>query len=657
MFPNFIQAIHNFFPTSNIWRTKKFIVLAGCFIFAILAVLFLFTRNYTGTVAKKYPDITNIPHVPDQLTVKFKTGQTPDLLKNIPEEFRVIKYKKIFPLENNELQNYYQLTFRKESDLNKINAYLKQRLEIEGDSIEVNSLMRYDGSNTPNDPLYDPQWALKTIDIENAWAITKGDKKIIVAVVDSGVDYNHEEFLGKNIITKGGDFNSEHGNATGKGGDPMDIIGHGTAVAGIIGASVNNQKGIAGVNWDVTILAVKAGGENENFPINDALTAISSSIAQGAKIINMSFAGDGSCSNSFQSLINNHKDIIFIAAAGNGSCQLPDGTYRERNTDGSCPTGGQIVAVDVKNTSPASCSGVIVVASINQQNQRAASSNWGTKVDLAAPGVKIITTRSANCPICTPVTNEQSKKYIEASGTSLSAPYVTGVAALLLAKYPQLSSEQVKSCLVKSGDVIAFDKPIGTRLNAARALKECPAILADSGTPPAVTPAPDATGTETNGKLICTPEGGIDKRFDSKILHIKNNTGKEVKISYQSFLCPYKGTALKEGDHCDDFKTGNVDTLSAGVTKTYTLDIPSCTIGQLDIRVANPSGIGCSQPNTGIPWDDGLGYVIQANSTGFSGSCGGNTVPNAASVRVTLDSSGSTEKTSGLHMSTFKPDN
>lgn len=656
MFSSFIQTIHSFFSTSSFWRTKKFLASVGCLILIILTVfLFFFLKKPVAKVAQQYPDITNIPHVPDQLTVKFKTGQTPDSLKNLPEEFKVVKYKKIFPLENNELQNYYQLTFKKGVDLNKLNAYLKQLPEV--DSIEVNALITFNGDNTPNDPIYTSQWALKTINIEDTWAITKGDKKIIVAVVDSGIDYNHEEFLGRNIIVKGGDFNTEHGDAIGRGGDPMDIIGHGTAVAGIIGASVNNQKGIAGVNWNTTILAVKAGGNNESFPQDDALSAISSAIDQGAKIINMSFGRDGSCSNSFQALIDSHKDIIFIASAGNGACQLPNGTYRERNTDGSCPTGGKIVGVDVKNYSPASCNGVIVVGSIDQQNQRAASSNWGTKVDIAAPGVKIITTRSANCAICAPVTDEQSKKYIEASGTSLSTPYVAGVAALLLAKYPELSSDQVRTCLVKSGDVIAFDKPIGTRLNAARALKECPAILATSRSTPAPS-ASSAAAEETKGKLICTPEGGMDQRFDAKILRIQNNTGKEVKISYQSFLCPYKGTALKAGDHCDDFKTGNIDTLSVGVTKTYTLEIPSCTIGQLDVRVTDPAGIGCSQPNTGTPWDSGLGYVIQANGTGFSsGSCGGNTVPNAASVRVTLDSSGSTEKTSGLHMSTFKPDN
>lgn len=593
-------------------RHKK-IGIIGCLILLLLSIPSFFQLHKTLAPEKKpTPTIstpTIPPHIPDELIINTQEELTQNFLKTIPEEFDVVTFIKVFPQEKtNSLKNYYLLTFKKGADIIKAKAYLQKRREIR--STAFNHLMNFDAAI--NDPLALYQWPLQKIHIEEAWGkITERDSKVTVAVVDSGIDYNHEDF-NTDVIKKGGNFTPGGGD---KNGDPMDTNGHGTIVAGIIGATINNGKGIAGISKNPSILAVKVGGDNGISEL-DSIRGIESAIADGAKIVNMSFGHPEACPTLYQDFINTHKDIVFIAAAGNGMCLLPNGTYTNPR---DCPQGGKIVGVDTKDRTPASCDGVIAVASTTINDARAESSNWGQKVALAAPGVNILSTKSSACSFCRAQQGVPTGYYID-NGTSFAAPHVSGVAALLLAKYPQLSPIQVKECLTKGGDAVQFDKPIGTRLNAAKALNDCPAILTNqqsTGTP-TPTPTPTTTG-EKSGKVICVPEGGMKNRFGSNILHITNEKEKEVKISYQSFLCPYKGIPLKEGDHCDDYKGGAVDTIPPGATKTYTLNIPSCTIGQLDIRVVNvATDIGCYQPDGKTLWDGGLAFAIQENNNNYN---------------------------------------
>lgn len=673
----------------HFWQRKKIIgslLVCVALLFILLPFFFLWQKAPVQEVQKPVVVKEIVPaHVEGQLIVAFKKGESlTNFLKNVPVEFGFTAYTRVFPKETTSvLADYYLLKFSSKADIEAVKAYVQKQKEVR--SVDYNKLMHLDVVYTPlsiNDPLAANQWPLGAIDIGRAWDMLQKDpiqtgKKIMVGIIDSGIDYNHED-LNNGQVIKGGDFATNDGLrvAPGKSGDPMDVLGHGTAIAGIIGATTNNYKGIAGaagVSGVLSLLAVKTEGSNGLISLNDSLIAIDSAITAGAKVINLSFGAFSACSSAYQQLFDAHKDVVFVVSAGNGLCQQSNGTYTDPQ-GGRCPTGTTKVGVDISTYShdPASCNGVIAVASVDSSNTPAVTSNWGQKVALAAPGVGIVTTRASACPLenCGPISNPVSANYVSLNGTSFSAPYVSGAAALLLAKYPTLTPAQVKECLVKSGEStvhIKPNQPVGPLLNIGKALSDCPVILAGSGITPTpvlsvATISPTVAVKGISDKLICVPEGGMVSRFHSNILHITNNKGKEVKISYQSFLCPYKGVTLKDGDHCDDYKGSKIDTIPAGATKTYTLDLPSCTIGQLDVKVVDAIDGGCYQPDGKTPWDGGLGFVLQANSTGYaSGSCGSNIIPNAANVKIALDSLGATgnidcvNNGNGIQMCTFNP--
>ena len=656
--PKRIAQIQNYFSSPGFWRKKKVIGgLIGCFVLLVMLPLFFLWYKMQTVAEVKIPVTAKEivpPHVPGQLIVAFKDGESPDnFLKTAPEKFGFTGYEKVFPKETaNVLKNYYLLKFNQQADIEAVKAYVQERQEVR--LVEFNKLMSFDGDYAiiSNDPLVDYQWGLKAYatNVARAWNIfqkapIQGGKKVMVGIIDSGVDYNHED-LNSGQVIKGGDFATDHGarTAPGKSGDPMDVFGHGTAIAGIIGATTNNRKGIAGiagVTNSVSLLAVKVGNSAGIIGQADSLTAISSVIADGAKVVNLSFGAYTACSDAYQQLFDAHKDVVFVAAAGNGLCRLSNGVYV--NAIGACPAGSTRVGVDISihGHDPASCNGVIAVASVDESYIPTITSNWGKKVTLAAPGVSIATTRASMCSLetCGPVSlNPLLTNYVLFNGTSFAAPYVSGVAALLLAKYPALTSAQVKECLVKSGENIVRarqNQPVGPLLDVGNAIRDCPAILARSGettTPrPSVSVLPTQTPTpspvaiveikdgspvgDPGGKLICSPVGGMGNKLNANAIQVTNGTGADVVIWYQSNLCDYaQNVALIEGYQCNTFRGRANYTLSKGQTKIFTLNIPSCTVGQLDINVANPSDKGCYRPDdTSKLWDGGLAFAIQAN--------------------------------------------
>ena len=203
------------------------------------------------------------------------------------------------------------------------------------------------------------------IDADEAWDITKGTSAVIVGVIDSGVDKDHPDLAG-NLLT-GYDFVDDDY-------EPDDLNGHGTHVAGIIGAVSNNARGITGTAWNSRIMPLRALDENGEGTIADVIEAIAFAADHNVKIINMSFSG----SDYSQALYNSIKafpDILFIAAAGN---------------DGRSAIGGNS---DVTPLYPASfnLSNIISVAATDQNDNLANFSNYGlVSVDIAAPGTNII---------------------------------------------------------------------------------------------------------------------------------------------------------------------------------------------------------------------------------------------------------------------------
>jgi subtilisin family serine protease len=321
----------------------------------------------------------------------------------------------------------------------------------------------------PRDPQFSDQWSLSNsgqrggkqgadISATLAWATTTGSDKVVVAVLDSGVDYTHED-LAQNMWVRPatmdpyqdnelGTIDDVNGyNAIDSASDPMDENGHGTHCAGIIGAEGENDLGIAGVNWKVQIMPLKfmnAGGFGTT---KDAVEAINYVIDRkkagvNVRIISASW-GSTQKSRALEEVIRKayDNDILFVAAAGNAT------TNNDRNPH--YPS-----SYNVPN--------VISVAALDRNDQLASFSNYGLKsVAVAAPGVDILSTWLGN-------------QYEEKSGTSMATPVVAGVAALIVAENPRISVDELKKKLLASSDPIVALKGktvTGGRINAAKALE------------------------------------------------------------------------------------------------------------------------------------------------------------------------------------------
>jgi len=321
----------------------------------------------------------------------------------------------------------------------------------------------------PHDPQFGEQWALANsgqrggkegadISAMLAWATTTGSEEVVVAVLDSGVDYNHED-LKPNMWSRPGSMDAyqdaelgpiddERGfNAIDNESDPMDQNGHGTHCAGIIGAEGENNIGIAGVNWKVRIMPLKfmnAGGFGTT---KDAIEAINYVIDRkkagvNVRIISASW-GSTQRSRALEDVIRKayENDILFVAAAGNAS-----------------------VNNDRKPHFPSSYNvpNVISVAALDRNDQLAVFSNYGVKsVAIGAPGVDILSTWLGNA-------------YEEKSGTSMATPVISGVAALIVAQHPRMSVDDLRKKLLASTDPIVALKGktvSGGRINAAKALE------------------------------------------------------------------------------------------------------------------------------------------------------------------------------------------
>lgn len=284
------------------------------------------------------------------------------------------------------------------------------------------------------------------IDAPEAWAVSNGVKDIVVAVIDTGIDYNHPDF--SHNLWEGTDCADKNGNYLGgcihgydfqdDDKDPM-LAGneHGTLVSGIIGATPNNGIGVLGVAPKAKIMALKS-----NLSLYELVAAVDFAIANNVKIINASYGGDTFSEIEYQS-IKKFKDSGGIMFAGAGNVGSNNEVSHFYPSD-----------YDLDN--------IISVAATNQFDQLASFSNYGKySVDIAAPGENILTTSG------------QNNSFVYASGTSMSTPYVSGLAALLWSYKPNLNAQQVRQLILESGDSLpALAGKIATskRINAYKTL-------------------------------------------------------------------------------------------------------------------------------------------------------------------------------------------
>ncbi|SMO50644.1 S8 family serine peptidase [Gracilimonas mengyeensis] len=413
-------------------------------------------------------------YVPGEMIVKYKSDIPDSAREVMKQNHQIVSYKKfklieaelwrvskgIVPQALNVLNNNPNIEYAEPN-------YILRAIEAVPGATSV----------TPNDPSFNNLWGLNNdgqtegtadadIDAPEAWDITTGSDQIIIGVIDSGVDYTHED-LSENMWVNEAEIPGNGIDDDGNGyiddvygydfwnddGDPYDVAdgdAHGTHVAGTIAAVGDNGIGVTGVNWEAKIMALKfLGPDGGN--TSDAISALEYAIMMGAHITSNSWGGGG-YSQALSDAIEAAGDAgqLFIAAAGNGGA---DNIGDDNDLMPHYPS-----SYDLDN--------VIAVASTTDDDALSGFSNYGAiSVDLAAPGSSILSTTPGDT-------------YSYFSGTSMATPHVTGVAALILSQDPELSNnlvsyETVRDKIFNSVELLPAlegKTTTGGRLNAFQAV-------------------------------------------------------------------------------------------------------------------------------------------------------------------------------------------
>lgn len=313
-------------------------------------------------------------------------------------------------------------------------------------------------TQNPTPPTNDPRWAdlwgLTKIGMPKAWTRTQGSRKVIIAVIDTGIDYQHQDLKANVWRNPSETVNGKDDDGNGivddiyganfcggqRSGDPLDDNGHGTHVAGTIAAEGNNKIDIVGVGWQFQIMAVKFLCKNGQGNIADAIRGIEYALSKGAHILNNSWGGGG-YSGAMEVAIReaDRQGVLFVAAAGNEK--------NDNDRDPSYPASYRVP-------------NVIAVGATTQQDALASFSNWGkTSVHVAAPGVSILSTIPGN-------------RLASYNGTSMATPHVSGCAGLLKAINASRSAQDIRKILLDTADRVAAlkDRVAYGRLNCDSAV-------------------------------------------------------------------------------------------------------------------------------------------------------------------------------------------
>lgn len=283
------------------------------------------------------------------------------------------------------------------------------------------------GALEPNDSRYPSQWHLPKISAPGGWDLSIGSAGEAIAVIDSGVDPSHPDLAGK--LLHG--YNFLDGNT-----DTHDVLGHGTAVAGTAGAMTDNYEGVAGVAWDNPIMPLVVLSSDNWASYYDIAQAITHAADQGVRVINISIGGSSS-SYTLENAVTYawKKGALVFACAHNYGTSTP---YY-----------------------PAACTYAVAVSATTSSDTKASFSNYGTWIDLAAPGTSILTTNRGG-------------GYGSWNGTSFSSPMAAGLAALIWSADPTLTNAQVLDIMTQNADDLGtsgFDIYFGYgRINASASL-------------------------------------------------------------------------------------------------------------------------------------------------------------------------------------------
>lgn len=338
----------------------------------------------------------------NEIVVRFHQDPSPQDMNRIMSDLRADSHRKLGyayvfhanEMDYSQLKNYFLKTWNPQ--------YVEPHyLYLTNDKAMGNTSSL---PNVPNDLLFAQyQWNLPATQTNQGWNLSKGSNDVIVGIVDTGVDIDHPDLQGQllpgyNVI----DPNTE----------PLDDVGHGTHVTGIIGALVNNNEGVAGISWYNKILPVKAldkSGSGTTYSVSEGIIWAAD---HGAKVINLSL-GNYADSQFLHDAIKYayDKDVVLVSASGNDNTERPG--------------------------FPAAYPEVLAVAATDSNMKRASYSNYGDYIDVAAPGSSIASTYPGN-------------QYAALSGTSMASPHVAAMAGLIRSRNPNLNNKQVMDIMRSS---------------------------------------------------------------------------------------------------------------------------------------------------------------------------------------------------------------
>ncbi|MEJ8802479.1 S8 family serine peptidase [Pontibacter sp. H249] len=440
---------------------------------------------------------------PDRLYVKLKNGQTQfqtfenkaskqdkaasDLVNLAVQRYEATRVAEL-PRSPKlpAFKNTYEVVVENESKLTQLLLELNMMPEVEyAERVPyyVTSVSPNDPDRSPNDPSFKDghQYAMNKIQAVEAFGIHTGTTKTLLAIVDDAVLSSHPDLTANIDLAKSYDVadkdNNTHPPSSGVNKANQNVFSHGTHCAGIAGAVTNNSVGIAAVSNNlVSVIGVKCTSDNtpNTRSIERGTEGVIHAINQGARVISMSYGGAGA-SQTVQNIINEGtaNGIVFIAAAGNDN-------------------------IETKHY-PAAYDNVIAVASTDANDLKSSFSNYGTWVDISAPGSGILSTVTG--------ADGSSGAYISYNGTSMSTPMVAGMVALMLSENPNLTPQAVTQILKSTADPLesvqgqsaALAGKLGAgRINAYKAIQAIKGIT-NTEAPTAIT---DLTVSQTTQTFV-----------------------------------------------------------------------------------------------------------------------------------------------------------
>lgn len=387
---------------------------------------------------------------PGELIIKVKSGikffglsANDPSLRTLNKRLGVKGAVRLFAKGKNGLDRIYKLKLSKDADIQAtVNQYRRNNAV---EYAEPNYQVKAD--IIPNDPYYsssgswgqpfDDMWGLHKIEAAQAWDITIGTPDVLVAVVDTGVDRNHEDLSGNTWVNSDeqpGNGIDDDGNGyvddyygwdfCNNDNDPIDDHGHGTHVSGTIAARTNNSLGVAGLSWNGRVMAVKFL-DQWGYGFTDAgAAAITYAADNGAKVINNSWGGPYSQLIDDAVTYAHNLGAVVTAAAGNGWGD------------------------DASSYTPAGAANALTATATDINDLKAGFSTVGSAVEVAVPGVDILSLRAAGTDMYGDGSHIVGGNYYYASGTSMSAPHVSGLAALLFSQDPSRTNVDVINRLV-----------------------------------------------------------------------------------------------------------------------------------------------------------------------------------------------------------------